>query len=562
MALIAYESPFAPCGGIAAVLGRLPGAMAEAAGVETVVMTPFHHHLMGPARLDLETLGSISVPYEGQDLPIEILRRRRDPVWCFVKPAASLFFAGRRHPYDVGETSAALRKNLLRDALLFGVAVPQALALLDGERNENWTLLLQDWEAATVALALAALAVPRAPRHRLFLTLHNSYDSGEVSDALLGRFGLDPVVIPGPPAARRATVLERALPLIDERIFTVSRQFARDLLADPLQTRVMAPHLQRWLPGRIRGVDNGLFASLQVPESELAEARRGRPRMLRRWKRARKEAAAQALTELAPSEATPVWGDRDLFLQDDLPWLIFAGRDDTRQKGYDVAVEAMIRFLASGGRAKFLFFPIPGDEGLGGLDFLRSAAAAYPRLVLALPFIWKEGFGAALQGAAFGVMPSFYEPFGMANEFYLQGTVGIGRATGGLLQQIVPWRGTGLAEDDVQRLASDWHAEDAVPTGFLYRERAGLQSVVEDWRCINAAEYGPAGKTENRLQARSRLSLFGSMAESLQRCLAEALRIHQLEPDLHDRMLVAGIDHLQANFSWSKAARTYLDAAA
>ena len=37
---------------------------------------------------------------------------------------------------------------------------------------------------------------------------------------------------------------------------------------------------------------------------------------------------------------------------------------------------------------------------------------------MVLPFIFVEGYRAALQGAAFGVMPSLYEPFGMANEFY------------------------------------------------------------------------------------------------------------------------------------------------
>jgi glycogen synthase len=51
IAFVSYETPFAPCGGIAAVMGRLPARVQAASHVETIVVTPFHHRIekMGPS---------------------------------------------------------------------------------------------------------------------------------------------------------------------------------------------------------------------------------------------------------------------------------------------------------------------------------------------------------------------------------------------------------------------------------------------------------------------------------------------------------------------------------
>ena len=78
---------------------------------------------------------------------------------------------------------------------------------------------------------------------------------------------------------------------------------------------------------------------------------------------------------------------------------VMAGRDDSRQKGYDVLARAAELFLERQGKARFLFFPIPGDEGRAGLEFLRELAEQYPQSVLAFPFLFREGFLGALRGA-------------------------------------------------------------------------------------------------------------------------------------------------------------------
>jgi glycosyltransferase involved in cell wall biosynthesis len=386
----------------------------------------------------------------------------------------------------------------------------------------------------------------------------------------LRAFGINPDDAPAAP--NRATMLGRAIPLLDKPLLTVSEQFARDFTEDPLQSLLMADHLQDMLrPPDLVGINNGPFTALAVRESpELANARKGDCAALQKWKAERKAACLAALERFVPdAENRPAWGSITRFAETargrtDLPWFVLAGRDDPRQKGYDAAAEAIRSFLEKPGnelRAQFLFFPIPGDEGRQGLVFLRELAEAWPAHVLVLPFIFQEGYLAALQGAAFGVMPSFYEPFGMANEFYLNGAVGIARATGGLLQQIVPLRSIPSFTASVEQRAGRWHSLLATPTGLLYREPDDFGDAAGDWRAFNAAGY-LWRPDRNRLAERKVYRLFAEMARSLERALADAIEIYSQPAGasgvpLYFEMLVEGIAHIQKNFSWERSAAAY-----
>ncbi len=550
LAFVAYETPYAPCGGIAAVMARLPAHVQTASGLPTGVITPYHHQIEKTTSLRVSLVGSVTVPFEGSEIAVGIYQYEDQVSWYFLRPDDERFFAGVRHPYDVGVTQEQIATHLLRDALFFGAAVAQALPAIEPEAH--WTLMMQDWQTATTALALAN----QRDDHKLFLTLHNSYDSGAVGDDQLLRVGINPGYCPGPPGSREATVLERALLLTERPVFTVSEQFALDLTEDLFQAEVMAPHLQEVLKPRLVGVNNGLFADLAVSDDVVDEAARGNFAPLQDWKAAKREQALQALSELAPSEDRPVWGNLAKFKTDDAPWFVLAGRDDPRQKGYDVAASAIAKFLEQGGKARFLFFPIPGDEGHAGLNFLKKLSQDFPESVLVLPFLFKGGFFATLQGATYGIMPSLYEPFGMANEFYLNGTVGIGRATGGILQQIVPLRAASSFSRAVQVRADHWHTASAQPTGILYRERDGLESAVHDWRGINAAAYDKQGSHPDRVEQREgEFLLFRTMANELRLSIIDGVRVYQEKPALYYRMLVEGIAYIQRSFSWDRAAQ-------
>ncbi|HJW90569.1 MAG TPA: glycogen/starch synthase [Anaerolineales bacterium] len=547
IAFITYETPFAPCGGVAAVMGQLPSRLATATGSPTFVITPFHYKIDRTISLEnqMREIGQVQVQHSGTLVAISVLMLERDGAWIFLKPESLDYFSGTRHPYDVGQTQIEIAVNLLRDALLFGVAVSRALPLISP--GASWKLMTQDWEAATAVMALSASPLANI---QTYLTLHNSYDSG-VTDQHLLDFGINPTRCPG------STVLDRALPLVQLPVFTVSDQFALDLTNEILQAEVMAPHLKHKLAPRLVGINNGPFTSLAIDIKALHQAKLGDYNQLHAWKAAKRENALQALDTFTPTAEKPIWGDLARFKRDDAPWFVMAGRDDSRQKGYDIAFSAIAGFLKQPDRARFLFFPIPGDEDLAGLSFLKKLAQEFPESVLVLPFLFKEGFMAALQGANFGIMPSLYEPFGMANEFYLNGTLGIGRATGGILQQIVPLRSAASFSHAVQTRTQLWYGASAFPTGLLYRERDDLPSAVMDWQAINASQYDLNGSSLDRIQGRQPLSLIKAMVKELQLAILDGVYLFQERPELYYQMLIEGVAYIQRTFSWERSAQAY-----
>jgi glycogen synthase len=574
IALVAYESRYARCGGVTAVLNHLPGHLHAVSGAPTVVITPYHLHSRDTTKLETRLVGEVRVPFAGHEVAVAVRRHDDRWPWYFLDASGftlpdSLrlyeddrhFFAGKRHPYDVGRDGGEQLAILRRDALLFGAAAARTLVVI--QPDAVWSVLLQDWQAATTALALAG----RQTKHQLLLTLHNSYDSGGIFDEDLAGVGIDAALVPGADDAEGSTALNRAWPVVRKPLVTVSEQFALDLTQDPFQRHIMADQLQAILaPPNLIGINNGPFAALAVPEDRLTAAEAGDYRPLAEWKEQRKQQAVAALRAFSPTSERVVWGDVATFLrrtEEDQPaWFVLAGRDDPRQKGYDVAAAAVAELLQDPGRAnaaQFLFFPIPGDEGRAGLGFLRDLAARHPANVLVLPFIFAEGYQATLQGAAFGVMPSLYEPFGMANEFYFNGAVGIGRATGGLVQQIVPLRGAASFNSAVARLANRWHAADAEASGLLFREPDDLPDAVGDWRRLNVMSYS-VDRPDNRVAARLRVPLYRAMVDELRKALTDAIAVYAScdRAPLY-RMLTAGIRHTQRSFSWERTAAAYVE---
>jgi glycogen synthase len=582
---VTYETRFARCGGITAVMNYLPLNLRTSAGLAVNVITPFHHKISETSGLSTRTVGQILVFFHGIQVPVKIRRLDDKLEWYFIDPQPftipqfhrigetdKTIFSGTNHPYDVGVGAAEQLSILRRDSLFFGAAV--ARVLRDLWTTTDWTLLLQDWQAATTALALVDTG--GANEIRTFLTLHNSYDSGEVRAEELSDAGINPANVPAAPG--KSTVLGRAIPLIQQPIFTVSEQFSRDFTGELLQSDIMANHLQVELgTSKVVGINNGPFSSLSVPERpQLQKAERpekgqetARYSALIEWKSQRRSDAIEALEKFEPSTERPLWGNKSGFLDraksNPAPiWFALAGRDDTRQKGYDVAALAIDNFLGNSRnklRAQFLMFPIPGDEGQEGLMFLNRLATNHQENVVVLPFIFQEGYVQALQGSAYGIMASLYEPFGMANEFYLNGAVGIGRATGGLIQQIVPMRSVSSFTPDVDRQIRSWHPPDAPPTGLLYREPDDPEAV-EEWRAINDAGY-LLHMPRNRVDERRKYQLFNNMARSLEQAIEDAIRLYYMpydrssESQPYYQMIVSGIRHIQRCFSWEWSAAEY-----
>ncbi|MGW8143797.1 MAG: hypothetical protein ACWGN2_05340, partial [Anaerolineales bacterium] len=417
--------------------------------------------------------------------------------------------------------------------------------------TNSWTVLMQDWEAATTVLAIAVreqLKQAIAP----YLTLHNTYDSG-ISERDLLQINQESTNLSGD------TVLDCALPFTLDPVFTVSEQFALDISSEILQTEIMVPHLESELAPRLIGVNNGPFVQNSVPKNILVTAKTGDYSPLKTWKMENRNLAFEAMDNIQDSDLTPIWGDKTEFDRDATPWYVMAGRDDSRQKGYEVACIAIDQLLKKGIPARFIFFPIPGDEGLPGIEFIHELANIYPQRVICFPFLFKEGFFAVMRGATYGIMPSYYEPFGMANEYYLSGVVCIGRATGGICQQIVPNRRASSFSVPAQEKANLWHKVNSPATGFQYREREGIPTSVEDWHSINNANYVLGSGSANRLNTRKKLPTVQSMADELAATIEDANQLYSTRQGEYLEMLVNGIDYITTNFSWEKAAKSYLN---
>jgi glycogen synthase len=234
------------------------------------------------------------------------------------------------------------------------------------------------------------------------------------------------------------------------------------------------------------------------------------------------------------------------------PIFLMFGRDDPRQKGYDIVASAIQQIPE--GEAKYIFTPIPGDEGLDGLRFLKDLADARAGEVKVFPFRMAQGYRQLQRGSSYLIMPSLYEPFGSATEGYAVGTPVVARATGGLVQQIVPYPAGSLGLS-IRRVTDKFHTRGAAPTGFLFREPAMPQAdVIAGWERMIACEYALPDTT--RVQDRVGIRLFDAIVQEAAWTMKDAIALYVNHPSQYAQMIANGFEMLQ-RFSWERAVREY-----
>jgi glycogen synthase len=522
-----YENPFAVSGGIFAVARHYSKALVTG-GRNAIVLSPFHSKLKSGPKEALKCLGSCVVPFGSDRIDVDVLEHRVGDVRWILFRAKGFFEAsggmGGVDPYVHEDADA-----LLTDSLFASAAIPHVLAKL--KMDSNLIVHVQDWELAATALTVKlALLDQRLKSAAVVLTSHNPYDR-DLSSQDLARLTTRDYLGSSAPT----TVYQYFMPLVDAPVTTVSDVFAKDLTSDPLQTEYFADHLQAIFSDRnVIGVDNGLFLSAKSPFSEnaIAEATAGRPSSIL----AEKEKFRTAmLGELEAYEDERIYGgltghDGGALsdLPADIPVFMMFGRLDPGQKGFDVLARA-IEALPPG-RCRFVLTPIVPNETAFS-DDLKQLADRRAGDVAVYPFRMQQGYMEAMAGATFAVLPSLYEPFGAATEPYLMGTPVIGRATGGLCQQV-----------------ADWHADPDNATGFTYRETPPDKSTVAaDWKTIQRA------KTP---LARFSSPLYGAMVASLAATLASAAELYRCDKDSYGKMLANLFEKSHA-FSWERAMSEY-----
>lgn len=558
---VSFETRLAPSGGLGAVMKVLPKEMAS--HEQCCLLAPYFPRI-APA---LPVLTSFALPLRSGPRQVQI-REIQDPSgFATYLLSSEGFFTAPVDPYinplDPGEPmdpyiNPVNPEKLVEDALFFCAAVPAALVTLSQKglvSLANLVFHLHDWETACTAQSVRLY--PAIESAACVLTLHNPYDRylGMIGSTLVGELvshlGL-----------AYDNVLAQMIPLTDGPLSTVSQNFADELTSDPLHSHVFARHLQRLIVSKgVIGNDNGLFGEMSFPFSLQAQeqARRGRFERIQEEKWERRLALGRELDSFQHQLAQEnragrrAWGT-DLDLADpEVPVFLILGRDDPRQKGYDVVAEAIRRIPV--GRARYIFTPMPGDEGLLGLAFLRQLAHDRPGEVKVFPFrLDPAPFRALKEGSSFMVMASLYEPFGAATEAYLAGMPVVARATGGLVQQVVPYPSAALSREGRQ-MAALFHQPGHPPTGFLFREPA-VPDPVHDWQWIVDCAYWQQTPKGDRVDNRKGVPLFEAMVQRAAWALQDAIELYGRHQPAYAAMIYHGTQMLEG-FDWQRAIREY-----
>jgi glycogen synthase len=525
----AFENRFARSGGLATVITNILPSLKESNNIPTVILiTPFYPHIMDRKKLRSSNI-RFTVPFAGRSVRAKLYEH----TWTYSVPArgkireyyieAKDFFDARnklKDPYVYVERNKKINNNmLLHNALFYCKAVPFALSALG--ITEDIVFHLHEWQTAFISLT-SKEAMLNGTLHSgaTVQTMHNSYDS-TVEWKELKKI----LTRPGKPSlsgirGQSMSAYQIGLQLVDAPLTTVSENFADELTEDIIQTRHYAPHLQNILKAnRTYGVNNGMFVdfSREFPKKDKHSIDE-----INKIKFKSRKSLLKVLDTYKPEDrfGELTYKDKSIIkLPDNIPIVVMSGRLDPIQKGYFVLLRAIEKFAID--TIKFILAPLPVNPS--HLDYFYEVACKCKGNVTVIPLRMKKGYRELQTGSTFGVMPSIYEPFGAAVEYMASGTVVIGRATGGLIDQI-----------------------DS-KSGFLFKEDAVF------YRHENIKSFIDSG---NIMQIRKTNAWAESMADNLYKTLAKATALYQNRPALYYKMIQQGFKKA-SQFNWEKAAKKY-----
>ncbi|MBI4681803.1 MAG: glycogen/starch synthase [Nitrospirae bacterium] len=520
-----FESRFARSGGLAAVTMNILPYLKEVNKIPNVLlMTPFYSTIMDKTKLQ-PTGKYFSIPFNNKTVNVEMY----EYTWNYSKPRngsvkeyylkAEGFFETSgvvKDPYVYNDSDRQLNDTLMSENVLFFCkAVPYALQSLG--ILENIIFHLQEWQTSLISLtAKEAMLDGTLQSCGSVQTMHNSYDSFVPWQALSGitKRALKQKTGTG------LTAYQTGLQLVDAPVTTVSDNFAKEFTSDILQTDYFAPHLQNiFKKSGVYGVDNGMFIEVSP---DFAKKEKHTIDELRKIKLQKRKALLKVLSAYKPKERfgeLTYKGKTISKLPDNIPVVVMSGRLDPMQKGYDILLRAVEKF--SEDELKVVLTPMA--IRLADLDYFHEVAGKCKGNLTVFPVRLERGYQELQSGATFGIMPSIYEPFGAAVEYMANGTVNIGRATGGLVDQI----------------NSD--------CGFLYKEDA-VTYTLENIRSFV--------ETGDVVQMRKMNPWVQSMADNLYDVLKKAFHMYQHDQEDYYKLVRNGLKKV-SSFSWETNARKY-----
>lgn len=442
--------PLAKTGGLADVLGALPGAQA-ALGVDVRVVVPAYR---GAAARLPEARGIGELTVRGQRFGIIEGRVGGATTWLLDCPG---LYDRPGDPYH--DASGVPHAD---NAWRFGCFGEAAARLAQGE-GAGWradVLHGHDWQAG-VALAYAAEAGARPPG-RVF-TIHNLAYHGT-----FGRSEFDALRLPphwwhvahgefhGLFSFLKAGIVSA------QAITTVSPRYAEEIRTPAFGCGLEG--LLRERSASLAGILNGIDDAVWNPAADPLLARRYGPRDVTAGKRAN----AATLRE-------------ELKLVDDGAFLVGAIGRFTSQKGFDLLLEAAPALIAEGMQFAVLG---SGDKPLEAA--YRALAERHPGRV-GLKLGYDERLAHRIEaGADAFLMASRFEPCGL-NQMYSQryGTVPVVHAVGGLADTVADATAEAIAAGQ----ATGVRFENADAGGVLYglRRARELHARPAVWKAMQRA---------------------------------------------------------------------------
>ena len=396
-------APFVKTGGLADVVGALPGALA-ASGVEMRVLMPGYPALKAALAGDTEARDVARLP--GGRARLVSARAAGVDVMALDSPR---LFDRPGNPY-LGPDGRDWPDNHLRYGALCRLAARIAAEGAGGWRPD--VVHLHDWQAG---LAAAWLKLGRRPAPPVLLTIHNIAFQGLFAPETMTPLGLPKAGFhpEGFEYFGQVGFLKAGLVYAD-RITTVSPTYARELTRPEFGMGLEGVVASR--RAALRGILNGIDLAVWNPEND--------PHIAACYSAGRPARKARNRAALAPRFGLDT-GTRG-------PLFCVVSRL-TRQKGLDLLLEVLPRLLARGAALALLG---SGDPDLEGA--FQAAAEDNPGRI-GVVIGWDEPLSHLVQAGSDAILvPSRFEPCGLTQLCGLRyGTVPVVARTGGLADTVI-----------------------------------------------------------------------------------------------------------------------------
>ncbi len=439
--------PLIKTGGLADVVGALPGALA-AHDCQTRVLLPAYRGVrdgLSKPRKIAEFRGLF-----GGNATL-LLGRAENGTTIFALDAPHLYDRPG-NPY-VDEAGDDWPDNHLRFAALDLVGAH--LARHGAGRWRPDIVHVHDWQAALVPAYIAQSSAPRPP---IVATIHNmAYQGIFPADVLADiRLETDQYSADGVEFWGRINALKAALVYAD-MITTVSPTYAREIRTPAFGHGLEGVLQER--ADRLVGVLNGIDDAVWDPQSD--------PHL----------AASFSRFKMAPRHRNRIALQEAFGLDADDSALLFGVISRlTHQKGIDLLLESLPLILERGGQLALIG---TGERHLE--QGLRAAAAKHPGRIR-VRIDYDEGLAHMIQAGADALLvPSRFEPCGLTQLYALRyGAVPIVGRTGGLADTVIDANPAALAEGAATGLQFSPVTAEAL--GFAIERAFELFADAANWR--------------------------------------------------------------------------------